>query len=68
MGFLAVDPPVSGILLGRIFTWFPVLASCSSHDEAGALGRGLPVGPEASPCLMAALPWLLSRFCLQETL
>lgn len=41
---------------------------CSSHDEAGALGRGLPVGPEASPCLMATLPWLLSRFCSQETL
>ena len=68
MGFLAVDLPVCGILLGRILTWFPVLVSCCSHDEAGALGRGLPVEPEASPCLMAALPWFLSQFCLQGIL
>lgn len=43
IGFLAVSLPICGVLLGRAVTRFPALASCSSRNEVGALGRGLPV-------------------------
>ena len=43
IGFLAVNLLVCGVLLGRVLTQFPVLASCSSRNEVGALGRGLLV-------------------------